>query len=235
MTLSDLVTYQVKRNEANGEENRDGAADDRGWNCGVEGPSDDPEVEALRARQVRNLLAITLISKGVPMLAMGDEARRTQRGNNNAYCHDDELTWLDWGLVERHRPLGRFVRTLLDLRFGFDPATADAERTLTEFLADARIEWHGTRLGAPDWSQESRSLAVCFTSQGQAGRIYAAFNAFWEPLDFELPPAPSGWRRLVDTVLPAPEAARAWPEGPLHADGRYRVAARSVVVLGSRG
>jgi glycogen operon protein len=234
MTLNDLVTYQRKRNEANGEENRDGAADDLGWNCGVEGPSDDPAVEALRARQVRNLLAITLLSSGVPMLGMGDEARRTQRGNNNAYCHDGELTWLDWGLVAAQGGLCRYVHDLLALRFSFDPGAAAAGATLSEFLAAARIEWHGVKLAAPDWSHESRSLAVCFTSRDRAGRIYAALNAWREPLDFELPTAWHGWRRLVDTTLPPEEAAAGWHDGRLQGPS-YRVGPRSVVVLGSRG
>jgi glycogen operon protein len=232
-TLRDLVSYDRKQNLANGEEDRDGADDNRSWNCGVEGPSDDPAIEALRARQVRNLLALTLLSSGVPMIAMGDEAGRTQQGNNNTWCQDGPLTWLDWELVERHAGLRGFVRRLLDLRFAFEPGAASEGGTLREFLTRARIEWHGTRLDAPDWSHESRSLAVCFTARGRAGRLYGAFNAWWEPLEFELPPAPRGWKRLVDTALPAPDDAAAWGEAKLVTGARYRVAARSVVLLGA--
>ena len=227
-TLNDLVSYDRKHNLANGEENRDGADDNRSWNCGVEGPTDDPAVEALRARQVRNLLALTLLSTGVPMIGMGDEARRTQLGNNNAWCHDGPLTWLDWDLVERHADLRRFVRRLLDLRFAFDPTSTSDGAPLREFLAQARIEWHGVRLDAPDWSDESRSLAVCFTARGRSGRIYAAFNAYWEPLEFELPAAPRGWRRLVDTARAAARGrgrlgrdARRW-RGPATGSRRAR-------------
>jgi glycogen operon protein len=234
-TLNDLVSYDRKHNEANGEENRDGADDNRSWNCGVEGPTDDPAVEALRARQVRNLLVLTLLSSGVPMIAMGDEARRSQQGNNNAWCHDGPLTWLDWDLVERHADLRRFVRRLLDLRFAFDPAAETAGGSLREYLARARIEWHGVRLGAPDWGEASRSLAVCFTSRGQAGRVYAAFNAYWEPLEFELPAAPRGWHRLVDTARAPPEDAVGWAAAPKVEGTRYLVEARAVVVLGTRG
>jgi isoamylase len=234
-TLNDLVSYDQKHNLANGEGGRDGADDNRSWNCGVEGPTDDPAVEALRGRQVRNLLALTILSGGVPMITMGDEARRTQLGNNNAWCHDGPLTWLDWDLVERHADLGRFVRRLLDLRFAFDPAAASAGDPLQEFLSKAQIEWHGVRLGEPDWSPESRSLAVCFTARGRTGRMYAAFNAWWEPLDFELPPAPRGWRRLVDTALPPPQDAAAQAEAPAVEGSRYRVAARSLVMLGAPG
>ena len=114
-TLNDLVSYDRKHNEANGESNRDGADDNRSWNCGVEGPSDDPAVEALRNRQVKNYLTVTMLALGVPMILMGDEVRRTQGGNNNAYCHDDESTWFDWSLVEKHADVHRFV-TLLAAR-----------------------------------------------------------------------------------------------------------------------
>jgi len=111
-SLNDLVSYDRKHNEANGEENRDGSDDNRSWNCGVEGPSDDPQIEALRNRQVKNLLTITLLSLGMPMLLMGDEVRRTQLGNNNAYCHDDETNWFDWALLEKHPDVLRFVSLL---------------------------------------------------------------------------------------------------------------------------
>jgi len=115
-TLNDLVSYDHKHNEANGEDNRDGANDNRSWNCGVEGPSADPGIEALRQRQVKSFLAINLLALGTPMILMGDEVRRTQQGNNNAYCHDNELNWLDWSVVERHRDVRMFVRALIALR-----------------------------------------------------------------------------------------------------------------------
>jgi isoamylase len=114
-TLDDLVSYERKRNEANGEDNRDGTDDNRSWNCGVEGPTGDPEIERLRNRQVKNFLTVTVLSLGVPMLLMGDEVRRTQAGNNNAYCQDNAISWFDWTLVEQHADVHRFV-TLLNAR-----------------------------------------------------------------------------------------------------------------------
>ena len=115
-TLNDLVSYNQKHNEENGEDNRDGADDNRSWNCGVEGPSDDPAVETLRNRQVKNFLTVTMLSLGVPMILMGDEVRRTQRGNNNAYCQDNETSWFDWTLLSRHADVHRFVRLLIARR-----------------------------------------------------------------------------------------------------------------------
>ena len=111
-TLNDLVSYNDKHNEANGEDNRDGANDNRSWNCGVEGPSDDPAVESLRNRQVKNFLTVTLLSLGVPMIVMGDEVRRTQGGNNNAYCQDNETSWFDWTLLKKHADVHRFFKLL---------------------------------------------------------------------------------------------------------------------------
>src|SRR5262249_33294437 len=111
-TLNDLVSFNSKHNESNGECNRDGADDNRSWNCGVEGPTDDPAVESLRNRQVKNHLALTLMSIGMPMILMGDEVRRTQGGNNNAYCHDDPSTWFDWSLQEKHADVRRFLSLL---------------------------------------------------------------------------------------------------------------------------
>ena len=128
-TLNDLVSYNDKHNEANGEGSRDGSDANLSWNCGVEGPTADPEIERLRHRQVKNFLAITLLSVGTPMLLMGDEVRRTQRGNNNAYCQDNEISWFDWTLVERHRDLHRFVKMLIRQRLvlGDDPGVAGPE------------------------------------------------------------------------------------------------------------
>jgi glycogen operon protein len=232
-TLNDLVSYDHKHNLANGEGNRDGGDDNRSWNCGVEGPSDDPAVEALRARQARNFLATTLLAKGVPMLSMGDEVRRSQGGNNNAWCQDGELAWFDWRLVERHADLLRFVRQLVRLRLAFNPGLPASGVTLTDFLARSQVEWHGVRLGAPDWSEESRSVAVGISALDGSFRVHALFNAWWEPLTFELPPASRGWRRLVDTAQPSPHDACDWEQAPEVSAPAYRVEPRSVVVLGT--
>ena len=159
-TLNDLVSYNGKHNEANGEDNRDGADDNRSWNCGVEGPTDDPEVEKLRNRQVKNFLAVTLLSIGLPMILMGDEVRRTQRGNNNAYCLDNEQNWFDWTLVAKHADVHRFVTLLNERRILRDVEHERQRTSLTQLLQQAKKSWHGVKLGQPDWGPQSHSVAV---------------------------------------------------------------------------
>ena len=151
-TLNDLVSYSRKHNQENGESNRDGADDNRSWNCGVEGPSDDPAVEALRNRQVKNFLTVTMLSLGVPMIAMGDEVRRTQNGNNNPYCQDNEISWFDWTLVEKHADIRRFVKLLIDRRLLRDMARELNRVSLNRWLRQANKLWHGVKLDQPDWS-----------------------------------------------------------------------------------
>ena len=231
-TLADLVSYDRKHNEANGEGNRDGSDDNRSWNCGAEGPTDDRAVNALRDRQVRNFMAVTLLAAGVPMITMGDEVRRTQGGNNNAWCHDDETSWLDWRLATRNGDLREFVRRMISIRLEGAPRR-DADVTLQETFQRWKLEWHGVKLGAPDWGDSSRSIAVGFTARENETRIHAIFNAYWEPLAFELPGATRGWRLLVDTALPAPADAPGWNRGPMVPGPTYRAESRSVVLLGT--
>jgi isoamylase len=238
-TLNDLVLYNDKHNEANGEGNRDGADNNLSWNCGIEGPSDDAEIERLRRRQIKNLIFILLISVGTPMLQMGDEMRRTQRGNNNAYCQDNEVTWLDWGLLDRHRELYRFVRSLIDQRLRW--MAAGGEETfalsLNELLRRAEIDWHGVRLGSPDWADDSHSIA--FTLRlGRGGLpfwLHVMFNSYWEALDFQLPPVPAtavaGWQRWIDTSRESPEDIIDAANGPPVRGTQYRVTPRSVAAL----
>jgi glycogen operon protein len=234
-TLNDLVSYDRKHNEANGENNRDGSDDNMSWNCGVEGPTDDPAIESLRTRQVKNFFALELLSAGTPMLLMGDEVRRTQRGNNNAYCQDSDLSWFDWSLLERHADVHRFVRLLNAFRQRRDVVAEKSALTLNQLLRRARIEWHGVALNQPDWADHSHSLA--FTLRSLAGRLalHGMFNGYWEPLTFELPPAPAGglqgWRRCMDTALPSPEDIRLWDEAPPVGGTTYIVYPRSIVVL----
>src|SRR5262249_53593202 len=158
-TLNDLVSYDRKHNEDNGESNRDGADENLSWNSGVEGPTDDPAIEALRNRQVKNCLALTLIAAGTPMLLMGDECRRTQDGNNNAYCCDGEINWLDWTLLARHADVHRFVKLLNAYRQRRDVVALGGDESLTELLKRAGIVWHGIRLEEPDWSDHSHAIA----------------------------------------------------------------------------
>ena len=162
-TLNDLVSYNQKHNEENGEGNRDGADDNRSWNCGVEGPSDDPAVETLRNRQVKNFLTVTMLSLGVPMIVMGDEVRRTQRGNNNAYCQDNETSWFDWTLLAKHADVHRFVRLLIARRLLRDVEHEHRRISLNQFLREAKHAWHGVKA-------ESARLGTCFAQPGTSVR-----------------------------------------------------------------
>jgi glycogen operon protein len=232
-SLNDLVSYDRKHNESNGEQSRDGADDNRSWNCGVEGPTGDPQIEALRARQVKNFLTLTLLSFGMPMILMGDEMRRTQRGNNNAYCRDDEGNWLDWSLLERHADIHRFVRLLIERRLLRDQSIERHRATLSEVLLQANPMWHGVKLLEPDWGQTSHSLAVGVELPGGL-MLHLIMNAYWEELEFELPDSfdSMAWRRWIDTSLASPDDIVPWPESPsLSGPHSYRAAPRSVVVL----
>ncbi|HWF47713.1 MAG TPA: hypothetical protein VG168_11960, partial [Bryobacteraceae bacterium] len=208
-TLNDLVSYDQKHNEANLEDNLDGSNDNLSWNCGVEGPSDDPAIEELRNRQVKNFLTFTLLSIGVPMLVMGDEVRRTQLGNNNPFCQDNEVSWFDWSLVEKHADLGRFLKRLIQLRRRFARSAKQPEITLTEFLSQAQVQWHGVKLHRPDWSEISHSLAMSAQNIACQRSVHFIWNAYWEPLTFELPALPLNadgkWMRIIDTSLSAPD------------------------------
>ncbi|MGE3152245.1 MAG: glycogen debranching protein GlgX [Nitrospiraceae bacterium] len=234
-TLNDLVSYNRKHNEANGEDNRDGADDNKSWNCGVEGPTDDPAVERLRNRQVKNFLTVTLLSLGVPMMLMGDEVRRTQQGNNNAYGLDDQTNWFDWALVDKHADVHRFA-TLLNARRLLRDVEHERQRlNLTQLIREADKVWHGVTLNQPDWSPSSHTIAVTVKVQRDGLLVHVILNAYWEPLEFELPPLNPGtgqtWRRWIDTALDSPDDIVPWQEAPSLPGSPYRTEARSVVVL----
>jgi glycogen operon protein len=233
-TLNDLVSYDRKHNEDNGEGNRDGADDNRSWNCGVEGPTDDPAIEALRNRQVKNFLAVTLLSLGLPMISMGDEVRRTQRGNNNAYCQDNEISWFDWTLLDRHPDVLRFVAVLNAQRVTRSTEHERRRVSLSRMIREATKSWHGVKLDRPDWGEQSHSLALSAVLREQGSEVYLILNAYWEPLDFELPAGsgPAGrWRRWIDTSLASPEDIGRWQDGPEWTASTYPAGSRSVVVL----
>ena len=211
------------------------ANDNLSWNCGAEGPTDDPTVEALRNRQIKNFLTLTLLSPGTPMILMGDEVRRTQSGNNNAYCQDNEISWFDWSLLERHPDIHRFVKVLVGFRQRRDVVAEDTVLSLNQLLRRTHIEWHGVALKRPDWSDQSHSLA--FTLRTLRGRflLHGMLNAYWEPLTFDLPPVPAdrqqGWRRCIDTALEAPDDISPWDGAAVVRQGTYEVQPRSVVFL----
>ena len=234
-TLNDLVSYGHKHNEANNEENRDGSNDNRSWNCGVEGPTDDPAIEKLRNRQLKNFFTVTLLSLGLPMILMGDEVRRTQNGNNNAYCQDNETSWFDWALVSRHADVYRFVRLLIARRLLRDQQPEGHRMTLTQLIGQANKGWHGVKLGQPDWSDHSHSVAFSAELPREGAVCHLMFNAYWEPLDFELPPVRGAgadpWRRWIDTSLESPNDIAEWQIAPPVPGYTYRAGPRSVVVV----
>ena len=242
-TLHDLVTYNTKHNEANGEDNRDGTEDNISCNYGVEGETDDPTINAIRTRQIKNFLATLMLSQGLPMILGGDEFGRTQKGNNNAYCQNNELSWYDWHLVEKNQEIVRFTRELIALRKQH-PCLRRAhffsgQDTDQDGLPD--ISWHGIVPNQSDWSSGSKSLACLIDGscpeiddQGSDNDLYLMFNAFEKALSFSLPESPAGkrWLRVLDTSLPSPHDI--CPEGnelSVKAGRRYQVAPRSLVVL----
>ncbi len=239
-TLRDLVSYNHKHNAANGEDGADGASENFSWNCGWEGPTADAAINLLRLRQAKNIVAILMVSRGVPMLLMGDEAGRTQGGNNNAYGHDNEINWLDWSLTESNVEFLRFVRCCIGQRKahailrGQAPAAGSGE---------PEISWHGTQPWAPDWSDSCRVLAFMLRGQSVAEDtrrsdcLYVSLNMHWEPLWFHLPASPEDttWHVAINTAMPGGEDA--WDEGfePQLADqAKALVGGRSVVVLVAR-
>ncbi|MCR9293552.1 MAG: glycogen debranching protein GlgX [bacterium] len=232
-TLNDLVSYNEKHNLRNGESNRDGDNHNRSWNCGVEGPTDDPEIERLRIRQIKNFLTLTVMSLGMPMIVMGDEVRRTQLGNNNAYCLDDETVWFDWSLVEEHAEIHRFVQLLLSRRVLRNSVFEEKPLSLNELIQISGVQWHGTRLHQPDWSRSSHSFALCVENYEGSAFVYVAVNAYWEALDFELPTLDSDkqWHRWIDTSLPTPDDICLLDERKPVKNQHYQVGPRSVVLL----
>ena len=233
-TLNDVVTYNCKHNEENGEENRDGHDDNRSWNCGFEGQTDDPEIEKLRNRQVKNLFTATILSVGVPMFVMGDEVRRTQQGNNNAYCQDNSASWFDWTLVSKHADILRFVKLLIERRVTRDVEHERHRVNLSQVLRESKYAFHGVKLNQPDWSPLSHSFAVSGELRNEEVFVHIIFNAYWESLDFELPvlgEGSKGWWRWIDTALDPLHEICEWNGEQRVLRSPYRVGARSVVVL----
>ena len=230
-TLNDLVSYNEKHNADNGENNRDGCNDNKSWNCGTEGPTGDPAIEQLRNRQVKNFLTATMLSVGVPMFLMGDESRQTQRGNNNAWCQDNDISWLDWSLLEKHADVHRFFQLLAQRRALRTTRHEQLRLSLCQILREANISWHGTRPNEPDWSDSSRSFAFTAELRDAGFFFHGIYNASWESMDFQLPTSPAPWRRWIDTNLPSPADIVPWENADLIEDHHYPVGARSVVCL----
>lgn len=233
-TLADLVSYNDKHNVANGENNRDGCDHNFSWNHGIEGETSDPEILKLRNQQMKNLMVINLLSLGTPMLLMGDEMARSQKGNNNGYCQDDPDFWLNWEDLDRNSEQFRFTKALLNQRRMLELVCFDesARYSLHDIIDQAGISWHGTELNKPNWGQHSHSIAL-ESKHPHCGTVsYVIFNAFWEEQKFELPIPPTGkWLRAVDTSLT--EGKDIYIEGDKKYlfSGHYLVAPRSVVIF----
>jgi isoamylase len=241
-TLADLVSYNDKHNEANGEENRDGNDGNDSWNCGVEGPTDDPDVLVLRMRQMKNAMLMLLTSQGIPMILAGDEVARSQRGNNNAYCHDSSLTWLDWSLADQNTELLRFVRGCIGFRAAH-PLLRSREHPSGEDhlgIGYPDLSWHGVQAWEPDWSADSRLLAMLRTGKAADDSVdflYLAFNSHWESHQLELPTLPDDrrWCRFADTYAAAPDDLSTPGAEPILPDQRScLIGPRSGLVLVGR-
>jgi isoamylase len=242
-TLHDVVSYNDKHNEANGEDNRDGSNDNHSWNCGVEGPTDDPAINALRERQMRNMLATLLLSQGTPMLLAGDEFGRTQQGNNNAYCQDNLISWVDWKLAASNVALIRLVQKLTALRHKY--AILRRNRFLTgaydEELEVKDLTWinaSGAEMKSEDWSDgnmrcfgmlmDGRARPTGVRQRGTEATMLLVLNAHHDLVQFTLPACAGGehWTVVLDTNFPDSETVES-----LAAGDKYAVTARSLLLF----
>lgn len=228
-TLNDLVTYSHKHNMANGEDNRDGMNENFSANYGVEGPTDDPAIETTRKRQVLNFFAVLLFTQGTPMIGMGDEVRRTQQGNNNAYCQDNPISWFDWDDLDRHADTLEFVRQLIAYVQGL--SLYELHRLIKVGHDDKKpfLLWHGPRLNGADWTPYSHTLAMELVHPEKGEHLYVAFNMYWKDIPFELPaPFHGSWRLVADTSIPVQDSFRMTP---LADPKKYTVRGQSVLIL----
>ena len=240
-TLMDLVSYSQKHNRLNGENERDGTNENYSHNHGTEGETQNPTILRLRVQQIKNFITLLNVSQGIPMVLMGDEMGRTQKGNNNAYCHDDPTTWVDWSLKEKHREIWEFYSNMIHFRKRHECLRREHFFTGKRIGLGVRdITWHGVKPFQPDWSHVSHTLAFVIsgedldTFQARDNDIYVAANAFSSDLTFELPLMPrKEWHRIVDTSLPFPYDFISESDAPL-VRREYVVKARSVLLLISK-
>ena len=241
-TLKDMFTYNEKHNEANGEDNNDGANDNNSWNCGVEGETDDVGINFLRHKQIKNALSLLMVSQGVPMILMGDEMGQTQRGNNNTYCQDTEWNWLNWSLLKSNPDLFNFAQQIIRFRKAH-PVLRSATHFRHYDYADSGIpdiSFHGTQAWRPDWSETGHALGFMLCgNHAKAGTIrdetiYVAMNMYWEPLNFELPNLENGtkWYVFANTDMANSEDIHAVGEEHLLENQlAFFVGSRSIVIL----
>ena len=236
-TLNDLVSYNDKHNEANGEANRDGANDNNSWNCGIEGDTDDPTVQELRRRQIKNFCTALMLSRGVPMIVGGDEFGRTQNGNNNTYCQDNELNWFDWGLADKNADLVRFFSKMIAFRNEHSVLRQAEFFTGTVNERGIRdIEWHGCELGAPGWN-DPNSQILAFTMAGLAKEpdLHVMMNMSMSELSFAVPGIEGrSWRKVIDTAATSPDDFRDASTSEAIASNTCPVLHHSIVVLATK-
>ena len=240
-TLNDLVSYNEKHNILNGEGNNDGANDNESWNCGVEGPSDDPAIESLRNQQVKNALTLLFLSQGTPMLLYGDEMRRTAGGNNNTVFQDNELNWIDWSDLERHEEVHRFTKAIIAFRkrHSFVRRRRNDGGDGHPELVVRNVTWHGVEPNEPDFSEGSRFIAWVLEAYQSDERsdvpIYIATNTYWEPITIRLPElAETRWYRVIDTSLPAGQDIVAEEEAVFLSEREFVLQPRTIIVLIAR-
>ncbi|OYQ63491.1 glycogen debranching enzyme GlgX [Pseudanabaena sp. SR411] len=240
-TLMDLVSYNHKHNEANGENNNDGSNDNDSWNCGWEGETDDVAINALRRRQIKNAIAMLMVSQGVPMLLMGDEVGRTQNGNNNTYCHDNELSWLDWHLQTKNPDILEFVKHCIAFRRSHPVLRNPNHFRNQDYVGSgyADITWHGTKAWNADWSEGNRVIAFMLCGKHAKGGtvednyIYVAMNMHWQTQWFELPSLPQSlqWHIFANTGAIFSSSHLPGTEPMLDDQSGLLVGDRSVVIL----
>ena len=230
-TLNDLVSYQYKHNEANAEKDRDGTNDNLSGNYGIEGPTKDASIESVRNRQIKNFLLTLLVSRGVPMLLGGDEFRRTQGGNNNAYCQDNETSWIDWTDLEKHQEIYRFAQGMIAFRLAHPILSKE------QFYTDAGIHWFGPQGGLPKWADPKEKQFACLIHEDEQRALCLLFNAGVDAVDFRLPPIPPGtlWHLAVDTFGETPHDLFAVGREPLlQYQQTYLLKPRSSAILLTR-
>jgi glycogen operon protein len=241
-TLMDMVSYNGKHNEANGDNNNDGSNDSLSWNCGWEGDSTDPNVNKLRRKQIKNAVAMLLVSQGTPMILAGDEIGNTQFGNNNAYCQDNEISWVDWSLLNSNKEIFEFFRKMIAFRRAHPVLRSSGHFQNRDYMGSgfADITWHGTKAWNADWSGRAHTLAFMLCGKHAKGgkvqdnNIYVAMNMHWEMHGFELPKLPKSqaWYVFANTDAQAPQDI--WEVGEekkLENQSEFLVGSRSVVVL----
>jgi glycogen operon protein len=230
-TLNDLVSYRSKHNEANGEDNRDGTDYNFSENYGVEGETMDAVIESLRKRQIKNFLLTLLVSRGVPMLLGGDEFRRTQGGNNNAYCQDNETSWYDWSYLEKHPEILHFTRGMIAFR------RAHLILSKEQFYTDVEIQWFSPQGDLPNWADPKGKQVACLIHEDEQSMLYLIFNSGAEAVDFHLPCVlpRDCWHLAIDTSCISPQDLFAEGEEPLCEDPQtYLLPSRSSAILLTR-